>query len=239
MITNWIIIILISYFAATITGFAGFGGGLLLLPILTSQLGLKEAIPVLTIAQIFGNLSRMTFSFSEIKWRPALFFMIGSLPASYLASKLFVATNSDLIEKIIGFVILLIIAWRRIKKDNFHFNSRAMIGGGLLSGFLSGITGVGGPVAAIFFLNYGLIGAAYISSQATTAILTHLTKILVYSNGELLTKNGLVYGFVIGITMILGSWTGKKIIDRLPKELFIIIVEVILLLTAIWFILKE
>lgn len=40
------------------------------------------------------------------------------------------------------------------------------------------------------------------------------------------------YGLFIGVAMILGSWTGKKIIERLPRKAFVLLVEVLLLISA-------
>jgi uncharacterized membrane protein YfcA len=53
------LLFIISWLAATISGAAGFGGALLLLPILTHILGVKAAVPVLAIMQLPGNLSRV------------------------------------------------------------------------------------------------------------------------------------------------------------------------------------
>lgn len=56
---EFILIFLISFLAATISGATGFVGGLLLLPVLTNIVGIKAVVPILTIAQIFGNVSRV------------------------------------------------------------------------------------------------------------------------------------------------------------------------------------
>src|SRR5690606_13115818 len=62
---EWLILIIVSLIASTISGIAGFGGSLILLPVLTYFIGIKAAIPVLTVAQIFGNLSRAGFGWGE------------------------------------------------------------------------------------------------------------------------------------------------------------------------------
>ena len=46
-----------SFLAAAISGAAGFGGALLLLPLLSRTIGTTLAVPVLTLAQLIGNLS--------------------------------------------------------------------------------------------------------------------------------------------------------------------------------------
>ena len=55
----WIVLILASFLAALISGTAGFGGALLLLPAITYYIGAEAAVPVITLAQLIGNISRM------------------------------------------------------------------------------------------------------------------------------------------------------------------------------------
>jgi uncharacterized membrane protein YfcA len=54
----------------------------------------------------------------------------------------------------------------------------------------------------------------------------------------LIGKTELLYGVFIGISMILGSWAGKRIIEKLPKEKFVILVEILLLISGIQMIIK-
>jgi uncharacterized protein len=62
------------------SGAAGFGGALLLLPVLSNILGVKTAVPVLTIMQLLGNLSRVWFGRTQISWKPVGYFLPGALP---------------------------------------------------------------------------------------------------------------------------------------------------------------
>ena len=45
--------------AATIAGVTGFGGAVLLLPVLVWAFGARDAVIVLTVAQLIGNGSRV------------------------------------------------------------------------------------------------------------------------------------------------------------------------------------
>lgn len=38
---------------------------------------------------------------------------------------------------------------------------------------------------------------------------------------------------LLGIGMIIGSWTGKKMIEKLSKEKFILLVEILLIVSAL------
>ncbi len=222
-----------SWLAATVSGAAGFGGALLLLPILTNLLGVKAAVPVLTIAQLWGNASRVWFGRAEIKWRPVIYFIITAIPFSIIGGLLFVDLPKQFILVGIGILLIAIVILRRLKITRFDFGDKGLLLGGALTGFLSGLAGSAGPLGAAFFLGLDLPALSYIASEAVTAIAMHVTKTIVYQKYALVGIQELGYGMLLGIGMILGSWTGKKIIEKLSREKFILLVEVLLVISAI------
>lgn len=108
-----------------------------------------------------------------------------------------------------------------------------MLLGGGLTGFLSGLAGSAGPLGAAFFLGLNLTATAYIASEALTALTMHLTKTIVYNKYSLIGQTELYYGLFIVVAMILGSWTGKKITEKLSREKFILLVEILLILSGL------
>lgn len=231
MHTELILLFLASYISATISGTAGFGGALILLPILTSVVGVKEAIPVLTVAQWFGNASRVWFGRYELKWKPIFLFLSTAIPLVIAGSYLFTDINGKIIKVGIGFFLILVVVYRRVKKEKIILGSKEIMLGGGITGFLSGIAGSAGPLGALFFLN--LNPSAYIASEAFTALSLHSIKSIIYNHYALLEKKELYYGFFIGIAMILGSWTGKKIIEKINREKFTYLVEILLVIAGL------
>lgn len=105
---NYLLLFIGSFIAAAISGAAGFGGALLLLPLLTKTIGTTMAVPVLTIAQLIGNLSRAFFGFKQIKWEPVLMFILGAVPMSILGAFSFVQVPKEIITRGIGLDCLLL-----------------------------------------------------------------------------------------------------------------------------------
>lgn len=222
-----------SWLAATISGAAGFGGALLLLPVLTNLLGVKAAVPVLTIAQLWGNASRIWFGRTEIKWRPVIYFIITAVPFSIVGGLLFVDLPKQSILIGVGILLIGIVVLRRLKITRFNFGDKGLLLGGAITGFLSGLAGSAGPLGAAFFLGLDLPALSYIASEAVTAVAMHLTKTIVYQKYALIGIQELGYGLLLGVAMILGSWTGKRIIEKLSRDKFILLVEILLLVSAI------
>lgn len=231
------LLFLISWFSATISGIAGFGGALILLPIITNTYGVKVAVPILTIAQLSGNFSRFWFSRKEVKWKPIIYFSTSSIPFAILGSYLFVYIPNHFLFKIIGIFLISIVIFRQFKTKNKKSHEKGLILGGSITGFLSGLVGSAGPLGAAFFLNLNLSAGAYISSEAVSALTMHIIKIVIYQKYSLINLSVLLNGLFLSIGIVLGSWTGKKIIQKMPKQLFIRFVEILLILSALHLIL--
>jgi uncharacterized membrane protein YfcA len=228
-----VVLFLLSWLAATISGAVGFGGALLLLPILTNVLGAKTAVPVLTIMQLIGNLSRVWFGRTQIAWQPVGVFLLGALPCAFLGSALFVSLPREWVTRGIGILLLAIVALRQQGRSRFMTNQAGFFAGGATTGFLSGVAGSAGPLGAALFLGLELPAVAYIASEAVTASAMHLTKIVVYQRYALVGLTELSLGVVLGGAMVLGAWTGKRIIERLPVNTFRRVVELLLVLSAL------
>src|SRR3954465_9211625 len=112
MILRWVLLLACGWLAASVSGVAGFGGALLLLPVLAFTVGSKAAVPILTVAQLLGNLSRAGFGRRDIRWGPPPPFTPRAVPASLLGSRLFVAMPSPLVFRAIGVLLLGVVALR-------------------------------------------------------------------------------------------------------------------------------
>jgi uncharacterized membrane protein YfcA len=150
-----------------------------------------------------------------------------------VGSLLFVESSTRAITVSIGILLLIIVALRRLGITQFNFGEKGLLIGGALTGFLSGLAGSAGPLGAAFFLGLELPAVAYIASEAVTALAMHLSKTLVYQRYALIGVQELGYGLLLGVGMIAGSWTGKKIVERLPREKFIVLVELLLAVAAL------
>lgn len=228
-----LILFFISFFAATISGAAGFGGALVLLPVLTEIVGIKAAVPVLTIGQLFGNASRVWFGRQELEWKPIIIFLLTAIPFTIIGSYLFNKIDSNKIKIGIGVFLLILVIYRRAKIKKIKLGNKGMLLGGGLTGFLSGIAGSAGPLGAAFFLGLNLTATAYIASEAFTALIMHLSKTIVYHKYSLIGQTELYYGLFISVAIVMGSWTGKKIVEKLSREKFITFVEFLLIISGL------
>lgn len=228
-----------ALFGSTLAGTTGFGGAAVLLPILVHHFGVREAIPILTVAQMVGNSSRAWFHRRAISWRIVGGYAIGAIPMALLGGYAFAKTPPDLILRVLGGFLLVTVAWRwwgpRHDRKRLGPRDFAIVGG--VFGFLSAIVGGVGPFIAPFFLAAGLVKGAYIGTEAMATVTMHVFKLIAYRQTSLLTPHAVAWGLSIGPLMILGSWFGKQIVAKLPEQVFVTIVEITLVVAGITFIL--
>src|SRR5438067_4798179 len=96
--------------------------------------------------------------------------------------------------------------------------------------FLSSFLVSEGPVMAPLFLAYGLVKGAYIGTEALATVVMHVTKLVAYRQTAVLTTSGVLVGLLLGPIMILGSFLGKRIVDKLPERVFVLLIEAVLII---------
>lgn len=216
----YILLIAASFAAAFVSGAAGFGGALLLLPVVTACVGAELAVPVLTIAQLIGNLSRMAFGFREIDWKSVGLFSITALPLAALGAFGFSVLPKDIVTRCIGAVLILLVLVKILKRLELKNSKRTMLIGGAVTGLVSGLAGSGGPIGAAAFLTLGLSPVAYIASEAATATAMHLLKTAIYSKFVGITASALLTGLAMGAAMLAGTFAANRIIRKMEKGRF-------------------
>jgi uncharacterized membrane protein YfcA len=137
---------------------------------------------LLTIAQLIGNLSRAGFGFTQIHWKPVGLFLLGAIPFSILGALSFVQLPKDLVTRAIGVAILVFVALRYFGLLKIKNGRALLVAGGGMVGFLSGLMGSAGPFGAAIFLSLGLPPVAYVASEATTALVMHGVKTVIYQH---------------------------------------------------------
>lgn len=143
---------------------------------------MTEAVPLLTLAQLVGNLSRAGSCFSQIQWKSVGLFLLGAVPLSILGALSFVQLPKEWITRVIGAAILVFVALKYFGVLKIKGGRSLLVAGGGVVGFLSGLVGSAGALGAAIFLSLGLPPVAYIASEATTALTMHGIKTLVYQH---------------------------------------------------------
>ncbi|MDE3201308.1 MAG: sulfite exporter TauE/SafE family protein [Acidobacteriota bacterium] len=233
---QWPLLFLAGLVASTLAGVTGFGGAAVLLPVLVLVFGPRSAIPILTVAQLIGNGSRVWFNRGELQWRVVGWFALGGVPMALLGGYLFSVAPLPTLTRLLGGFLLLVVVLRHLPfKPVRTFPAPVFAGIGAGSSFLSALLGSVGPIMAPFFLAFGLVKGAYIGTEALSTVVMHVAKLIAYHQTAILTGRDLLIGLTFGPIMVYGSFLGKRIVDKLPERVFIAIIEIVLITAGVQF----
>ena len=104
----------VAGFSAFVGSVAGSGGSTILLPVLVLYYGVHDAVPILTIANFSANVSRMIINRREIVFPVVGWFVLGSFPMSVLGAWMFVVADANLLTRLLGALLIVIVVWRRV-----------------------------------------------------------------------------------------------------------------------------
>jgi hypothetical protein len=83
------------------------------------------------------------------------------------------------------------------------------VGAGI--GFLAGIVVSTGPINTPFFLAYGLIKGAYLSTEAMGSLAVYMAKVITFRSLGALPVEIVVKGLIIGSSLVAGAFIAKRI----------------------------
>ncbi|MFN7020704.1 MAG: sulfite exporter TauE/SafE family protein [Phycisphaerales bacterium] len=225
----------VAMLGSMLSAISGFGSAAVLLPVLAFALGEKEAVPVLTVAQVVGNGSKWWFNRADVRWSAVRWYLLGAVPAAILGSLAFVAAPARLLAGLMGGFLLLAVAWRHWKNHDATpapMPDKRLSIVGLFTGALSALVGGAGPIAGPFFLAAGLVKGAYVGTEALAALGVHAAKLAAFGGAGTLSPRTLWLGLALAPIMIGGAFLGKRVVDRLSQRTFVVIVEWALFVAA-------
>src|SRR5262245_5671021 len=109
----WIAILALGLTAGTIAGIVGFGSSIMLMPILMVAFGPMEAVPIMAIAALLANLSRVAVWWREVDWRANAVYCATAIPAAAMGARTLLSLEPQLVEACLGLLFLAMVPIRR------------------------------------------------------------------------------------------------------------------------------
>lgn len=229
-----ILLIIVGFIAGLLSGAVGFGGGMILLPVITSAYGIEVAVPVSTIAQLLSNFSKSAMGFKNIVWKQVGWFLLLAAPLTALGAVGFAIVPKVLMTRILCIFLIVFAIMKLTGKLDLPATKTTMLAGGGVTGLINGLLGISGPLSSAVFLTLGLSPVAYIASEATAAAAMHIIKIVVYGKLNLVDWSILLNGLYIGVAMIVGNYIAIRAIRNIHKKTYQRIVAIVMIGVSIW-----
>lgn len=217
-ITAGVVIIALAYL---VRGIAGFGSGLIAIPLLLFFMPFSSAVPLIVLLDYVASFSQGMSNRRDIRWNEILmlipFSLIGVALALFVISK----ASAMLLVKALG---VFIIAFALYTLSGFTPKAGAARAWGALAGILGGLIGTmfgtGGPFYVTYFKARGLEKAAFRATFATMFLIDGAARLSGYAGAGLFTTSYLV---VVAATLpIMGVflYIGGRIHTKLTQHDF-------------------
>lgn len=213
------IIAICAFLASVLTFFSGFGIGTFLMPVVAIFFPLPVAIGLTAIVHCFHGLLRMGMLWKSIHWKVALRFGFPSLASAVLGAWMldllakaapvkkytFLAFSGEisLLKIIIGSILIAIVTLHTFAQKNPVVIKNLMIGG-ILSGFLGGLSGHQGAVRSMFLIHSHLNKKAFIGTNAAIGLAVDIVRLVVYAaafRSLALTIDRTLLGMAVGASL--------------------------------------
>ena len=126
---GFLFILIVGLIAGTISGIVGTGSSIMLMPVLVYQYGPKQAVPIMAIAAVMANLSRILAWWREVDWRACAAYSVTGMPAAALGAGTLLALPTAAVEAALGVFFILMIPIRRwLARRQFKFTLWHQIG---------------------------------------------------------------------------------------------------------------
>ena len=230
----WLLILPLGIAAGTLGGVVGFGSSVLIMPALVAAYGPKEAVPIMALAALMANASRVAVWWREVDWRVNAAYCLTAVPGAALGARALIELDARFLEGMLGLFLIAMIPirrWLAARGIGIGLGGMAVLGGFI--GFLSGLVATTGPINTPFFLAYGLVKGAYISTEAVGSAAISMTKSIVFQRFGVLPFETIARGLAVGSTLMLGSWLAKRIVLRFDAEQFRLLLEAMMIVAGI------
>jgi uncharacterized membrane protein YfcA len=225
----WLAVLALGLVSGTLSGIVGFGASIMLMPVLVLTVGPLEAVPIMAIASLLANLSRVLVWWREVDWRANAYYCITAIPFAALGARTLLVLNPHIVEAVLGVLFILMIPARRwllargMRVKAWHLT---LVGAGI--GYMTGMVAATGPINTPFFLAYGLVKGAFLATEALGSMAIGITKALVFRSFDALPLETIVRGLIVGASLMVGSRLAKGFVLRLDPARFRLLMDAML-----------
>ena len=224
--TSFILTGLIIFFAAFTQGLTGFGYAMVALTLLSFLMDLNQSVPLAAMHGLVINIYLIVYLKAHIKLSEVRNLIIGAVVGIPLGAYVLLITSPDILELILGIVILLFVflSFAKIVKQEGLSNNWGYLFG-LSAGILGGSLNTNGPPVLIYFFLKGWDKLKQKAAITGFFIFTSVTVVITHAVTGITTKaiflDFLIYLPFVIIGLILGNYLFYKVSSKIYNKLLL------------------
>lgn len=217
-----IIFLLVSALIAGLArGFSGFGGALIFVPLASSVVGPKLAVPLLLIVDLVMTPGMVPNAWRKADRRDVAVMAVGAAVGVPLGTFILLHVDPTTIRWAIVVLVVLLLAllmsgWRYHGQPKLPLT----VAVGLTSGICSGTAQVGGPPVVAYWLGQFIPAPTVRANIVLYFAISSCLSIASYLFGGLLTRQSLQLSLIIGPAFALGLYVGSRLFGHADETAF-------------------
>jgi uncharacterized membrane protein YfcA len=233
----WLIVILVLLASGLVKGVVSIGVPLIAVPLLTNILTVKAAVLLLSLPIILGNIPQAlegghTLATIRRIWAPMAGMVIGIVIGVRLLLTLSPRHASFGAGLVLVMAAILLLASPRLHLPKKQAGLLGL-GLGFISGLMEGVAAIPGPLLAMYLLASGSTGRRFTKEIALILIVSLVALLFTFEHGHQASVADLTVSALAAIPVITGIIIARPLRDRLPPQLFRVVVLVFVLLAGL------
>ena len=222
MLTRYLpIFVLLSLVAEILGTVGGFGSSVFFVPIANFFFDFQSVLGITALFHLSSNITKIASFKSGLDKNlllslgiPAVIFvLIGAYFSKYF--------NPVILTYILGFFLIsLSLLFLIFKKLKVSAKTKNAIIGGSLSGLSAGLLGTGGAIRGITMAAFKLDKNKFIATSAVIDLGVDFSRTLVYYFNGYIHNHDMYLVPILIVVSILGTWIGKKILNKVSQDQF-------------------
>jgi len=231
---GYLLVWVVGVAAGMLSGIVGTGSSMLLMPVLVLLFGPQQAVPIMAIAAVMGNLGKILAWWREVDWRACAAYCVTAVPGAALGVRTLLSLPPHAVELALGlFFIGMIPARRWLARRHARFSLLHLALIGSVVGFLTGIVVSTGPITVPVFMGYGLVKGAFLATEAAGSLAVYGAKIAVFRYFGALPPGLILKGLITGSALMTGSFTARYVVLRMSTAQFKLMVDSLMLCSGV------
>jgi len=225
--------------AGAIAAISGFGIGSILTPLLATWIGTKLAVALVSIPHFIGTALRFVVICEHVDRRVLWSFGLTSAAGGLTGALLHIWLRSAVLGYVLGALLVFAgVTGLTGIASRIRFGKRTAWIAGALSGLFGGLVGNQGGIRSAALLGFNLERDAFVATATAIALLIDVCRMPVYAAlqfHQIITQWPFAVFATIGV--VIGTLSGKWMLQWIPQKIFRAIVSAIILTLGIWMLL--
>lgn len=228
----------VLFVAYLVRGVAGFGSGLIAVPLLVQVFPVQEVVPLVVFLDYVGSASQGLKNRKAIAWREQLPLIPFSLIGVAAGLALLSVAKEAVLAQALGVFVIIYAVYQLLPFPSLTGPRLFAVPFGLLGGFVGTIFGTGGPFYVIYLGLRALDKSAFRATFAVNFLIDGAIRLGAFALFGLF-QGGVFLGSIAALPIVgLGLWLGGKVHTELSQKAYVRIISAVVFVSGVLLLFK-